>query len=260
MKKLLYLSFLFIPFGGLAQQKIWLGPEFGLSVIEISNDQIGRSFQPGYFGGAVFEYRFNSWFGLKTGVNYAQKRQAESEYDTTEFAIPGFDIKQIVGDGVDLNTYSTSDFRYSQHYLEIPVFARFNWKEYYVMIGGYVGYQVSATRREHSSSYTPFTQAIDWDPILEQFGQPELALLFPPPSTENFVKSKSKSGLTSFDWGAKAGIGYQAEHFGFAAMYQYGIPDFRTSPSGDRDSHHYMQFSINYLFGLGKGGASSSSL
>lgn len=259
MNKLFYLALL-IPFAGIGQQKMWIGPEAGLSVIEISNEQIGRSYQPGYYGGAIFEYRFNDWFGIKTGLNYAQKRQGDVAYDSSEFAIPGFDIKQLVGDGIDLNTYSETQFRYAQHYLELPVFARFSWKDYHVFLGGFVGYQVSATRREYTEAHTPFTTAIDWDPILEQFGQPELALLFPPPSSESFYKTRSANGLTSFDWGAKAGIGYQAEHFGFNAMYQYGIPDFRTTPEGKRDSHHYMQFSVNYLFALGKGKGSSSSL
>ena len=258
MKKLLYLSFLFIPFAGISQQKIWLGPEFGMSVIQVERTDAGRLFQPGYFGGAAFEYRFdNGWFGIKTGLNYAQKRSSQITNDTVPVTIPGFDLQSL---GLEIDTYIKNDSKYSQHYLEIPVYAKFNWKEYYIAVGGFVGYQVSANNRTLETQRTPALETIDIAALLDQFGLGQFAALLPPPYEETFDESRSRSGLTNFDWGAKALIGYQSESFGFSAGYQYGIPDFRLDPTGDRDNHHYMQFSINYLFGLGKGKSSSSSL
>ncbi len=260
MKKFLYACFFLMSFSSVAQQNFWLGPEMGLSVIQIGKSEVGGLYQPGYFGGAVFEYRFNNgWFGIKTGLNYAQKRSLETIYDTVPVNIIGIDLESI---GLDFDTYFETESRYSHHYLEMPIFAKFIWNEYYIALGGFVGYQVSAYKRSWEVQNTPAFQAIDIDQILEDAGAEEFAFLLPPPYAEDSDESKSRSGLTNFDWGAKAMIGYQSSSFGFNAGYQYGVPDFRRSPEAGstKDSHHYMQFSITYLFGLGKGKETNSSL
>lgn len=260
MKKFFYLCFLLIPFGGNCQQNFWVGPELGLSVIQIEKTEVGRSFQPGYFAGAVFEYRFdNGWFGIKTGLNYSQKRSLETLYDTVQISIPGIDLESF---GIEVDTYFETESRYSHHYVEMPVYAKFNWQEYYIAVGGFIGYQVSAYRRTWEVQNTPAFQALDIGQILEDAGAGELAFFLPPPYAEELDETKSRSGLTNFDWGAKALIGYQSETFGFSAGYQYGIPDFRNDPDPEStiDRHHYMQFSITYLFGLGAGNVSNSSL
>lgn len=260
MKKFLYGCFILISITGWSQQNFWVGPEFGLSVIQIEKSDLGRTFQPGYFGGAVFEYRFdNGWLGIKTGLNYAQKRSADVLNDTMPVNIPGIDLESF---GLEIDTYFETRTRYAHHYLELPVYAKFNWNEYYIAIGGFVGYQVSAYQRSYETQRTPTLEAFDVAALLEQFGASEYALLLPPPYEQVFDETKSKSGLTNFDWGAKAMIGYQSNTFGFNAGYQYGIPDFRKEPAEGSitDNHHYIQFSITYLFGLGPNKESKSSL
>ncbi|MFT4602520.1 MAG: hypothetical protein ACI857_002706, partial [Arenicella sp.] len=69
---------------------------------------------------------------------------------------------------------------------------------------------------------------------------------------ETFSESSSPTGLTSFDFGLKASLGYQYEQFGFHAAYQYGLTDHRTNATGDTQRHQYFQFSINYLFAIGR--------
>lgn len=256
---------LVISLGFTAHSQIYVGPEFGSNFIEVKNEDIGRSFQPGWFAGGIFEYRFNNWFGIKTGVNYSQKRQAFSEYDTTLFSIPGFDIAGILGGGLgglgvelDLNTYSESHGRIASHYIEIPLMARFAWKDYYLGVGGFGGFMLSAKTKTYAKSRTPFVNMIDLEPIIALLGQPQLALLIPEPFEESTSSSSSKGGLRTWDYGLKATLGYQSDHFGFNASYQFGLPDYRTSPDGAKDRHHFVQLTINYLFELGKKSGSSS--
>ena len=254
-----------ISLGFSAHSQIYVGPEFGSNFIEVKNEDIGRSFQPGWFAGGIFEYRFNNWFGIKTGVNYSQKRQAYSEYDTTLFSIPGFDIAGLLGGtlsglgiNLDLNTYSETHGRIASHYIEIPLLARFSWKDYYIGVGGFGGFMLSAKTKTYSKERTPFVDIIDLEPIIALLGQPELAFLIPPASDEVSASTSSKGGLRSWDYGLKGVLGYQSEHFGFNASYQYGLPDYRTSPSGGKERHHFVQLTVNYLFELGKKPGKSS--
>lgn len=252
MKKIVF-AFL-LSLGSMSYAQLYLGPEFGQSFIEVKNESIGRSFQPGWYGGAIVEYRFNNWFGIKTGFNYSQRRKGSSTYDTTQFSIPGFDIATLLeGVGltdIDLNTYSETHSRIAFHFLEAPVMARFSWKDYYVGVGGYASYMVAAKTKSYSNSRTPFVSIIDLEPIFTLLGFPEAAFLIPPAYTESNSNTRSKSGIRSFDYGLKGSIGYQADYFGFNAMYQFGIPDYRTNPTGKNQRHQYLQLSVNYLFGF----------
>ncbi|UKN00735.1 PorT family protein [Paracrocinitomix mangrovi] len=259
IKSLLLCFFLYTGITTYAQ-KMWVGPEFGTSIIQVENQNIGRAFQPSWYGGGIFEYSFNDWLSIKTGINYAQKRQGYTIYDTTEITIPGLNFDDLGLGDLDRNTYTEINGRYSMHFLEIPAMAKFKWKNYYVAVGGYAAYMLALKKREFTVSRTPLTAVIDFKTLAEQLGQAQLAMLFPEPYVEQYGESASKSGVRSFDYGAKATIGYQSETFGFSAGYQYGIPFYNTNSELENRRHHYMQFSINYLFGLGKKGGGKSSL
>ncbi|MCH2232762.1 MAG: PorT family protein [Crocinitomicaceae bacterium] len=256
MRKVLFLMILLISTSGLAQ-KIHLGPEFGMNLIEVERTDLGRDYQLGYYAGGVFEYDFRNWFGIRTGLNYSQRRQASQSFDTVAFQLEAF-LGPLAGllDGFDLNTYTETNTRISQHYLEIPVMANFKFGNFNSYLGAYAGYSFAVRKRELEESVTPFVSVVDISTI-DPTGT--ISAFLPPPSTTDFSESSSKLGLSSFDWGFKAGIGYRFDDLSLNLAYQFGMVDYRSStPTGESiQRHQFFQSSLVYFFNLGKSSEAS---
>lgn len=182
MKRILFTISIFLSIFSFSQN-IHLEPELGINMIKVETPQIGNNYQPGWHAGLNFEYDFNDWLSIKSGVFYTQKRQGYSSADTSEFAL----ISLLgLGDiqGIDFNTYTQTNGRFTQNFIQIPILARFKWEDFSLNIGGYVGYQFSSRTKELETSYTPFVSTIDLS-SLDQTGF--LGTLLPPASSETFT-------------------------------------------------------------------------
>lgn len=228
-------------------QDLFIGPEIGLNFIQIEKQDIGNDYQGGLFVGAAVEYKFNKALSLRTGIYYSQGRQQTRDFDTTELNLFGLNDPSAIG-AVDLNTYTETTNRYTQHYLQLPITANFSYKNFNVFGGGYLGVKIADKLKSESFSNTPFMSTID----LASLDPTGLVSSFLPAANESsFDESTDNSNLRSFDYGVKAGIGYELESFNINASYQFGIPDFRT----DRDDseiqrHQFFQLSISYMIGV----------
>lgn len=230
-------------------QNFHIGPEIGMNMIKVETPQIGNNYQPGWHAGLNFEYDFSDWLSIKSGVFYTQKRQGYSSADTSEFALIGL---LGLGDinGIDFNTYSKTNGRHSQNFIQIPIMASFKWENFSLNIGGYIGYQFSSRTKEVKTSNTPFVSVIDLS-SLDQSGF--LTSFLPPPSSEKYVETSNNSNLRSFDYGLKMGISYQLDDVSINAHYLLGLPDYRISQGENaKQVHQYFQLSLGYAFRFGK--------
>ncbi len=235
-------------------QKIEIGPEVGLNFIKTYEAQTGNQFQPGWHGGGLFRYRMSDLFSIRTGVYYTQKRQSYVNYDTAQSAfltLAGLDSFSI--DGFDFNTYSQTDGKTLQHYIQIPLLAEIQFENFVFFGGGYVGYMFASKSKELEVKRTPFTSTIDLGGLLGGIeGTEFLTALFPPAYEENYSESQSSSFLNAFDFGLKAGLGYKLDNLEINCSYLYGIPDYRSGSDYDtRINHQYFQLGLNYTFGFG---------
>jgi hypothetical protein len=279
MKKVLLLFALMSSIG--FSQKVLLGPEFGTNLIQLETLENGKNFHPGWHGGVAFEYKFNDWLSINTGVMYTQKRQAYSSADTSSFEFFGLLDSSFSIEGLDLNTYMTTSGRTSQHFFEIPVMASFNYKGLTASIGGYAGFQFSARRRETTTTRTPFMQTLDVGSLLGGllggtdttggggiggglggFNTNDLLASFLPKAyEETTTEVTGTDGLRSFDYGLKFNVGYQPNAFGAYLSYQIGAKSYSNVVGiGDKQRHQYLQLSVRYLFGLDKPNFSNSHM
>lgn len=233
-------------------QRLKLGPEIGLNLMEMSSGEIGTNYQPGFHGGANVEYQFGEHFSLRSGVFASQKRQSYQSYDSTLVNL--FGLEEAIGlDSVNLYSYTTIDRTVAQIYIEIPLLASYHYKQFSVYAGPYFAYMLTARTREKKWIDTPFLRVVDIKSLLPQNDQIDLLLATLPPADETtFDDSKSKSGLRTFDMGIKAGLRYMWDDFGLNVNYQYGIFDYQTTNKDEFENHSYLQVSLNYNFGLGK--------
>lgn len=228
-------------------QDILVGPELGINLIQIEKQDVGNNYQPGAFAGLAAEYRFNDHVSLRTGVYFSQGRNQTTDFDTTELNLFGL-IDPSTIEGVDLNTYSTTTNRITQNYIQIPIMAKYAYNNFSAFGGGYVGFQVSGKTKSTTVSRTPFMSTID----IASIDPSGFAASFLPAANESLFEERSdKTNLRSFDYGFKAGFGYQMESFNINASYQYGIPDFRTD-RGEKElqRHQFFQLSLSYMIAL----------
>lgn len=235
-----------------------IGPELGVNLTPMKADTLGQSLAPGWFGGLNAEYKINDYLSARAGIYFTQKQKRFSEYDSSYFELPieGFEIEDILGESVDLNTFSETHTRVSQYYFEIPLMISANYKQVGVFAGPYLGYNFTTRERVEESSYTPWVAVLDVETIIEQV-DPEgefgslISAFLPQERTYDFdIKRSSK--YARLDFGFKFGIRYQEGPFGVNAFYSLGMLDYRGTSSGKRQTHNYFRASINYNFPLGK--------
>lgn len=258
MKIITSLFFLLFTFQ-LSAQKMLVGPEVGMNLIKINEQDFGDNYQPAIYAGGAFEYQFENFLSIKTGVYFSQKRQAYSDGDTSLSDIFSF-IGTTSIPGVDLNTYSTTYSRQSQSYIEIPLMAAARWKGLEVFGGAYLGFMIASKRKDKVVSNTPFMSTIDIEALLGDLGGAGgfLTSLLPQANEESLSESTENANLSFLDYGLKAGVGYSKDQFGFYANYNFGLSDFRKDRKDQKkQAHQYFQFSIRYMFKLSKKSRSS---
>ena len=239
-------------------QKMYVGPEIGMNLIQVQEQEIGNDFQPGWYGGLAFDYKFNDWLSLRTGAYFSQGKHSYSAEDTSQLdLLDSFLDSSFAIPGIDMNTYTSTYGRTTQHYIQIPVQANFAWNGLNLFLGGYVGFMVGSKQKETTTQRTPFMETLDISALDPTGGL--LSAFLPPAYAEDFSESTGTEGYRMFDYGFKGGLGYQYEQFGFQAAYSFGLPDYRLE-SGEEEilRNKFFQFSIRYMFPLGvKTGTSS---
>ncbi len=253
-----FLLFIILIFSGILNaQTMSVGPEFGMNLIRVEKQDIGDDYQPGWYGGAIYDYKIFDWFSIRPGITYSQSRQAYNYADTTLAPfLSTFIDSSMVPPGLDLNTYTTAYGRRSLHYLQIPIQANFSWKNIQLSVGGYFGFLLGARQRELIIEETPIMSILDIESI-DSTGF--ISSFLPAAYEESTSNTTGTDGLRIFDYGLKAGLGYQFDRVGMRASYSFGLSDYRSPKSSPIVRNQYFQLSVYYLFPL-SGKESSSSI
>lgn len=240
-------------------QKMFVGPELGMNLIQVQKQDIGNDYQLGSYAGLSFDYKFNDWLSLRTGAYFSQGKHAENTEDTSmlDLLAPLMNDTSLGISGIDMNTYTATSVRITQHFIQVPVQANFAWKGINLFLGGYVGFMVGAKQKSTIIEKTPFMEIIDVESLDPTGGL--LSAFLPPAYDERFSESTDSDDYRKFDYGLKAGLGYQYEQVGFQAAYSFGIPDYRLqSEDSEVSRNQFFQFSVRYMLPIeGKTGSSS---
>jgi hypothetical protein len=239
-------------------QKLKFGPEIGFNLINVEDQSIGDNYQTGWHTGVFAEYELKKWFGVSAGLYYTQKRQSFESSDVSQNGLTLLLAQQGIEefDAIDLNTYSQTNGRVALNYLQLPVLAVFKQNSFSFKLGGYFGYMFNTRSKINEVKTTPFVSVVDLgalgldaiDPSISQL----LGSFLPEPTETIFSETTNKDGLSSIDFGLKAGITYQADAVGFSTYYIYGLKDYRSSISTtSMENNSYFQFSISYSFSRG---------
>ena len=261
--KLLFSLFILLFTFSINSQTITVGPVLGLNIIAVEKQQSGDNFQLGLHVGGAIDYKINNLISIESGIYLTQKRQLTTDADTSVASFLSFLGPDISVPGIDLNTYSTIESRQSQSYIEIPVLAVLNFSGFRLSAGMYAGFMVSSKRKDKITSDTPLLSTIDLDTLLGLGGVGGAGGLFsaflPKAHEESFSETTDNNNLKAFDFGLRAGLGYQKNEFGFYASYNFGFSDFRKDRlNDDIKRHQYFQLSIRYMLPVNKKSKSSS--
>ncbi len=237
-------------------QRMAIGPEVGMNMIQIEQQDIGNDFQPGWYAGVAYDYLFNDALSIRTGFYYSQGRKAYSSADTSQSDILSVFTDTATFQGIDLNTYSTTSGRSTQHYLQLPIMACYSYEGFNVFAGGYLGFLFGAQQKELTIERTPFMSTIDID-ALDPTGF--ISAFLPPAYSETISESSDKENIRVFDYGLKGGIGYQHDRLGFQVNYTFGLPDYRKNAENEsNERNQFLQFSVRYLLPIAQKTGTSS--
>jgi len=256
MKKITLLLFLaLIVSSTFIAQKISIGPEIGVNLINTETTELGSDYQFGSHFGIQINYDFNKNFAISSGLYATQKKKKYTFTDTTTTPdlVGGLIGGIIEGAGNDsANVYTTTKGLVSEMYLEIPILLHYKINKVRFFAGPYIGLLLTAKRKEISSTESTATDISSFLPS-ELGGIGNLfSDLTSQPNTEPLV-STSKEGLSLIDLGVIAGIGYQMNSLQFNLMYTHGFSDYRNNPENETlDNHKMIRFSLAYLFKLKK--------
>ena len=234
------LSFLCISFNGVGQDLSY-GPEIGPNIIWLAEDYTGHYYTMGWHTGGFVEYGLNEFLSIRSGVYYTEKKQQYSVDDVSInpiIALLGFDGL----DQIDLNTYTNTSGRVTQNYFEIPVIARLKYKGFGLSAGLQTSFMFRATTRQVVTENTPLFSIIDQQ-LFGGIG----GLFIPPAEVITETTSQSKSGLNTFELGAKFGASYGVGNVELNAAFYLGFIDYTSSSSRAR-THQYFQTTLSYNF------------
>ena len=243
-------------------QKISIGPEVGANIIPLESTDLGTDYKIGMFGGAAFKYKFNDKFGLRSGLYISQKKKNYASSSTSSL-LTSLDemlgLGSMLGDsvsldslidipGVNMDVNEEIKGNVSQLFIEIPVLASYKLKDFNFYLGPYVGVLLSARRREEITTTTPFLQTFD----ISEFDETGLFSAFLPPAEQTVSDERTGTdGLNILDFGASAGIGYEADKVNFNLIYSRGFMDYRDDRKDeDLEVHQTIRFTVSYLFDL----------
>lgn len=234
-------------------QKLKFGPEFGTNLIQMSKDDFGKDYQLGWHAGGQISFSFTSYFSLKTGLYWTQKKQQFNSQSSAPVSLFGFEdqIKEIVGENVDLNAYTTIKGRTSQYFIEVPLLFKYSYKNYHAYFGPNFSYGILAKTQTLTYKEIPFLRTVDIK-ALDPSGQ--ISGFFPAPESSDFSESTSSKNLRLFDVGLKTGIGIDFENVELNLAYLYGFFDYQIeNERAKNQNHHYFQLSATYNFTLNIG-------
>lgn len=245
-------------------QKISLGPELGVNIIPLENTDYGYNYQLGFHFGGHVKYHISDKFKISTGLFLTQKKKAYQFSDTNSvlsvidgllssfggIGAPNLNLDSIINiPGINLDMTDDTKGVQSEVFIKIPVLANYKYKNTNFYLGPYFGFLLMANQKEEITTDVPVFDFID----VSTFDSTGFITSFLPSSGVKESNSSGTDGLTNFDVGFNAGIGYEMNKLHFNLMYSQSFFDYRKDRKNDDFSPlRTFRISILYLFDLEK--------
>lgn len=252
----LFMGFLIASMNYSLAQKLSFGPKAGVNVIPVEkNDVMGNIYKFGWHSGGFFQYKLANNISLQSELYYNIKRKSYAFTDTSSLKDMLNDFGDIASDtsfqqaanAFNTDVYSKTTGAVRQTHIELPVLVTYNlWKSIEISAGAYVSYLIGAKSYEKLEQDIPLlraTHAFDTIPEVKFF----INSYYPAHETPVFTTSSGKSKYTNFDFGWITALAYRTEaDIIFNVRYTKGIWDYRDSPSGNKQVHSSLQFSVAF--------------
>ncbi len=251
------LLFVFNKSNAQENSKISLGPEAGVNLIHAEKTDLGSDYKLGMHFGVQVKYRINYHFAVSSGIYATEKKKKYTFVDTTTTPdLVGGLLGGFLGNGGsgEADVYNTTKGLVTEMYLELPILLHYKIHNLDFFAGPYAGILLSANRKEVTTSESTALDPTSLIPdSLGLGGLGGLLSGLTGPPDLGTVKSNSKDGLASTDFGVIGGIGYHVDNLQFNLMYTFGFLDYRTGiENEDLNNHQVIRFSVAYLFNFKK--------
>lgn len=258
--------------GLLFSQEVWVGPKAGLNIMPIEYSRLtGNKFSLGFHVGGTVEYRFNKWFSVAADLLYTTKNKAyeKKENESAIKKVSGLlsifgqsaasggqidSLMQTVSRYANDTVYSTTKGFVKLGYIEIPVMAKFRYKEFSFAAGPYVALLFSNKASEELRQDIPLLTALKptldtISPLITQV----ISGLFPAYDAPKITNEIQSNDVKMFDYGFVADITYQSSsNVTFSLRYTQGLTNYRSPEIRKNDYHSIINISIGYLFNATK--------
>lgn len=261
----------------LFSQNFSAGVKAGVNLIPLEKTDLkGNLLAPGINAGGVFEWKVNDWFSLGTEVSFTTRKKTYETNSSSSFIqkltssffygmLPE-DTRNLIDSLIGLNTY-INDKVYNKTngavnlgYIEIPLVARFNYKNLSVATGPYISFLVSSRVKEELNQRIPLMETatfLDSIPIFTTF----VKGLFPGYSTPYTSDIKTNKNLVTIDYGFIADISYRLnENFNIGVRYARGLTNYRSPIMYEKDYLSTFSLSLSYMFNFQPKAKSKSML
>jgi len=258
-KILISIISLFSFFGSNAQ-KVFVGLEMGSNIVPVEKTSLGNNFHLGPYAGVSINYKLTDNFSISSGLFFSQRKKMYIENDTSSVLSAFDDLLSFGGGGssleldslinlpgVNLDVYESTIGFATENYLEIPIIASYNYKNFVFSGGPYLGFLINGRKKEETRTTTPVFQVFD----VSSIDSSGLLTSFLPPADETiFKESSSIDNLQRFDIGANIGLGYTMDNVRFNLNYTMGFRDYRIENVEEKKSrHNAIRVSVSYFFG-----------
>lgn len=264
LRTLLIVSVLITILTNISAQQLSYGPEIGLSIIPIQNDNVnGKVFKNGFNGGLYCAYPINNFLSVRLSAKIANGYKSYIKTDTSSinntiiemFSQVDTSITGMIGDYLNTSITSTTKGSKNFTFLRIPLHLDINFnKNFTLSIGGYFGALLKASTKEEMTQDIPIIKTID--PLIKEvpFAKQIIKGFYPAAFDPEFKESTNTNNLNTTDFGLDVSLHYKMENnFFFTLRYNYGFVEYyKTKPDMyevNSPYHSSYNISIGYSFG-----------
>lgn len=249
-------------------------PQAGINFSYCGLDaQENNSFKISPEGGIKIKLDLTNHFGITTGVGYTQKAKYYQYRETSSFftdisnSLFGsfidedldsliYDVIGTTAEFINDTVYSYYSGRVNMHYIQVPLMATFDVKNFSFSAGAYIGFKIGVNATETLRQEFPLYNT--FSPVLQDSSLALVGSLFTftyPALEEPVVSERANIDFVkSVDYGLMAEIaGRFDQRFSMYANATYGLSNYSNNPVVYPGKHFTVSFGMGMTLGKIKG-------
>lgn len=264
MRTALYL-FAFVLISTVSMAQFSYGPRLGLNLNpQPKSDVYKTSYLNSFNGGAFGSYRVNSWLSFKTELNFNTKKKTY-QFQTKESFLDNLNTSFLEG-SIDTSMITTAkqfinDTVYSNYkgsdalgFIELPLMATVNYKNFEIGAGFYVGYLMKAQNKEELNQDCALLDivlpAIDTIQFIGPIVSSMLTYGYPGYKEPSVSESTDRTPYLRTDYGFLSEVTYHTnDRLFFSFRYARGFQNYRVNVLRSKDVFNTFTLSMGYTFG-----------